>query len=135
MVKSLSEIMKGLPRARRERIEAEAAREVAEIMSLGQVRKAFEMSQETLAKELDMEQESVSRIERRADLLLSTMRKYVAAMGGDLKLIAEFPNRAPIQIQTFDAREVEHSQTTQVRAKRSEKRGARKEGSHKRRAA
>ncbi|MDE2134929.1 MAG: hypothetical protein KGM97_10715 [Alphaproteobacteria bacterium] len=50
-----------------------------------------------------MEQESVSRIERRADLLLSTMRKYVAAMGGDLKLIAEFPDRSPIQIDTLGA--------------------------------
>jgi DNA-binding XRE family transcriptional regulator len=135
MVKSLSEIMKALPKVRRARIEAETAREVAEIMSLGQVRKAFEMSQETLAKELDMEQESVSRIERRADLLLSTMRKYVAAMGGDLKLIAEFPDRAPIQIQTFDAREVGYSTAGQLRGKRSAKRRSRKHGLQKRHAA
>jgi transcriptional regulator with XRE-family HTH domain len=103
MAKTLSEVMKGLPKARRQRIEAETAREVAEIMSLRDVRKAFHKSQESVAKALDMEQESVSRIERRADLLLSTMRKYVAAMGGDLKLIAEFPDRPPIQIDTLGA--------------------------------
>ena len=101
MAKALSEMMKGLPKERRARIESETAREAAEIMSLRDVRKAFQKSQVSVAKALDMEQESVSRIERRADLLLSTMRKYVAAMGGDLKLIAEFPDRPPIQIDTL----------------------------------
>jgi hypothetical protein len=48
-----------------------------------------------------MEQESISRLERRTDLLLSTMRKYVAAMGGELKLIAEFPDRSPVRIETL----------------------------------
>ena len=70
-------------------------------MSLRELRKAFQKSQESIAKELGMEQESVSRIERRTDLLLSTMRKYVAAMGGDLKLIAEFPHRPAIRIETL----------------------------------
>jgi transcriptional regulator with XRE-family HTH domain len=93
--------MKGLPAKRRARIEAETAEEAAQIMTLRELRKAFRMSQESIAKALDMEQESVSRIERRADLLLSTMRKYVAAMGGDLKLVAEFPHRSPIRIETF----------------------------------
>lgn len=101
MAKTLTEVMKGLPKERRARIESETAREAAEIMSLRDVRKAFQKSQKSVAKALDMEQESVSRIERRADLLLSTMRKYVAAMGGDLKLIAEFPDRPPIQIDTL----------------------------------
>jgi transcriptional regulator with XRE-family HTH domain len=101
MVKTLAEVMKALPKDRRKRIEAETAQEVAKIMSLRDVRKAFHKSQEELAKALDMEQESVSRIERRADLLLSTMRKYVAAMGGDLKLVAEFPDRPAIRIDTL----------------------------------
>jgi len=101
MPKTLSEVLKALPPKRRARIEAETAREAAEVMTLREVRKAFQMSQEAIAKALKMEQESVSRIERRADLLLSTMRKYVAAMGGDLKLIAEFPDRPPVQIETF----------------------------------
>jgi hypothetical protein len=102
MAKSLSEMMKALPAERRERIEAETAREAAKVMSLRDLRKAFHKSQEDLAKTLHMEQESVSRMERRTDLLLSTMRKYVAAMGGDLKLVAEFPNRPPIQIETLE---------------------------------
>ena len=101
MPKTLTEVMDGLAPERRARIEADTAAEAAEIMTLREVRKAFRMSQESVAKSLDMEQESVSRLERRADLLLSTMRKYVAAMGGNLKLVAEFPHRPPIQIETF----------------------------------
>ena len=101
MPKSLSQVMKRLPPERRARIESETAREAAEIMTLRELRMAFQKSQETVAKELGMEQESVSRLERRTDLLLSTMRKYVAAMGGDLKLVAEFPHRSPVRIETF----------------------------------
>lgn len=103
MTKSLTEMMNALPKDRRERIEAETAREAVDIMSLRDVRKAFDLSQEDLAEVLGMEQESVSRLERRTDLLLSTMRKYVAAMGGDLKLIAQFPDRPPIEIDTLGA--------------------------------
>jgi transcriptional regulator with XRE-family HTH domain len=120
MAKTLSEVMKRLPRERRERIEAETAEEAARIMSLRDVRKAFHKSQEELAKTLDMEQESVSRIERRADLLLSTMRKYVAAMGGDLKLIAEFPDRPAIRIDTLGTLKEEKKE-----AARTRKRGSR----------
>lgn len=101
MPKTLTDVMGKLPPGRRARIEADTAAEAADIMTLREIRKAFRMSQESVAKALDMEQESVSRLERRADLLLSTMRKYVAAMGGNLKLVAEFPHRPPIQIETF----------------------------------
>jgi len=47
-------------------------------------------------------QENVSRLERRADLLLSTLSSYVAAMGGRLRLVAEFPNRRPVAIVLAD---------------------------------
>jgi hypothetical protein len=51
------------------------------------------------------EQENVSRIERRADLLLSTLASYVAAMGSKLRLIAEFPNRKPVTVALGDLSE------------------------------
>jgi len=41
-------------------------------------------------------QDTISRIERRSDLLLSTLRRYVQAMGGELDLVARFPNRPPV---------------------------------------
>ena len=49
-----------------------------------------------VAKQLKITQDSVSRLEQRSDLLLSTLRKTVKAMGGHLSLVAEFPNRAPV---------------------------------------
>jgi hypothetical protein len=45
---------------------------------------------------LDIGQDGVSRIEQRSDLLISTLRSYIEAMGGHLELIAEFPNRPPV---------------------------------------
>ena len=101
MPRTLLEVMASLPPERRARIEAETARMAGEVMTLQQVRKAFNLTQNTIAKALDMEQESISRIERRADLLLSTLRDYIGAMGGALKLIAEFPDHPAIQIETL----------------------------------
>jgi hypothetical protein len=55
-----------------------------------------------MAELMGVEQENVSRLERRADLLLSTLSSYVAAMGGKLRLIAEFPDRQPVAIALAD---------------------------------
>jgi hypothetical protein len=49
-----------------------------------------------MAKALGISQDGVSRLEKRSDLLLSTLRKSVEAMGGNLSLIAEFPDRDPV---------------------------------------
>ena len=49
-----------------------------------------------MAKALGITQDSVSRLEKRSDLLLSTLRKTVQVMGGNLSLVAEFPDRAPV---------------------------------------
>ncbi|HXY23479.1 MAG TPA: hypothetical protein VEI73_02440, partial [Candidatus Acidoferrum sp.] len=54
------------------------------------------LTQARVAKTLGITQDSVSRLEKRSDLLLSTLRKTVKAMGGDVRIIAEFPDRAPV---------------------------------------
>ena len=54
------------------------------------------LTQVRMAKALGITQDSVSRLEKRSDLLLSTLRKTIEAMGGNLSLIAEFPDRAPV---------------------------------------
>ena len=71
---------------------------VAEELTLRDLRQARRLTQERLAQLLGVEQENVSRLERRADLLLSTLSSYVSAMGGKLRLVAEFPNRRPVSI-------------------------------------
>jgi len=61
-------------------------------MGFGKLRQARLQTQVALAERLDIPQTAVSRIERRTDLLLSTMRKYVEALGGRLELRAVFPD-------------------------------------------
>src|SRR2546430_15431058 len=89
------ELEKLSPAARR-RVEKRAAEIRAEEMSLRDLRKARKLTQARVAKVLGVTQDSVSRLEKRSDLLLSTLRKTVKAMGGDVRLIAEVPDRGPV---------------------------------------
>jgi transcriptional regulator with XRE-family HTH domain len=95
-MRTLEQIMKGLSPARRKKIEARAAQLVAEEMTLQELRRARKLTQVRIAKALRISQDGVSRLERRTDLLLSTLRKSVEAMGGSLSLVVEFPDRAPV---------------------------------------
>ena len=81
---------------RRRRVEARAAELIEEEMTLRELRTARQLTQVRMAKALGITQDSVSRLERRSDLLLSTLRKTIQAMGGNLSLVAEFPDRAPV---------------------------------------
>ena len=85
-----------LSATQRKNVETRAAQLIAEEMTLGELRKARNLTQVRIAKELGVTQDSVSRLEKRSDLLLSTLRKTVKAMGGKLLLVAEFPDRAPV---------------------------------------
>ena len=76
--------------------EARAAQLIAEEMSLRDLRKALRLTQERIAEVLNVGQDGVSRLEKRSDLLISTLRSYVEAMGGSLSLIVEFPDRQPV---------------------------------------
>jgi DNA-binding XRE family transcriptional regulator len=98
MTRTLKEIMAKLPAQRRHRIDASAARLLLEQLSLRDLRKALEKTQAGVARTLGVRQDTVSRYERQSDLLLSTLRQYVKAMGGELSLVAEFPNRPPVRI-------------------------------------
>ena len=80
----------------RKKVEARATELIAEEMSLRDLRKARRLTQARVAKALGITQDSVSRLEKRSDLLLSTLRKTVEAMGGDVRIVAEFPDRAPV---------------------------------------
>src|SRR5215469_4713288 len=82
--------------ALRKRVEARAAELIAEEMTLRELRHARKLTQVRMAKKLGITQDSVSRLEKRSDLLLSTLRRTVEAMGGSLSLVAEFPDRGPV---------------------------------------
>jgi DNA-binding XRE family transcriptional regulator len=105
MAKSLDDVLSAFTPEQRARVEAHAQELIEEELTLRDLRQAHHLTQERMAELLGVAQENVSRIERRADLLLSTLASYVAAMGGKLRLIAEFPGRKPVAVALGDLSE------------------------------
>jgi transcriptional regulator with XRE-family HTH domain len=93
---NLERIRNELSPARRKKVAARAAQLIAEEMTLQELRRARKLTQVRMAKELGIGQDGVSKLEKRADLMISTLRKTVEAMGGSLSLVAEFPDRDPV---------------------------------------
>jgi DNA-binding XRE family transcriptional regulator len=67
---------------------------------------AVEKTQVELAAELGVGQDTISRLEKRSDMLLSTLRHYVESMGGTLELVARFPNRPPVAIERLGTTDI-----------------------------
>ena len=80
---NVDEKIRTLSPAQRRKVEARAEELMAEEMTLRELRKARKLTQVRIAKVLGITQDSVSRLEKRSDLLLSTLRKTVEAMGGN----------------------------------------------------
>ena len=99
MARTLQDKLASLDPARRAGIEAEAARLHTEYLTLQELRKAKALTQVQLAETLGIQQATVAKYERQSDLLLSTLTSYVRAMGGSLKLMVEFPGRAPVALE------------------------------------
>ena len=89
-MKNIDQIIKGLSPERRAKIEGRARQLIGEEMALQQLRKARQLTQQQMARTLKIGQDSVSRLESRSDLLISTLQSYVEAMGGVLKIVVEF---------------------------------------------
>ena len=96
MTTSLQEKMAALSPERQQRIRAETARLQAAYLTLQDVRKARELTQLRLAELLGKSQVTIAQLEKRTDVLLSTLRSYIEAMGGQLELVVRFPEREPI---------------------------------------
>lgn len=91
-MRTLDQIISSLPAGRRGKIAARTQQLIAEEMALRHLRHARNLTQQTMAELLDIDQAGISKIESRSDMLLSTLRSYVEAMGGSLRLLAEFPD-------------------------------------------
>jgi hypothetical protein len=98
MTVPLEKLLSDLKPDRRAKIEARAQVLISEQMSLSDLRKAFKKTQASIAQRLKIRQDGVSKIESRADMLISTLKQYVGSLGGELKLVAAFPDRNPIEI-------------------------------------
>ncbi|MFJ4350766.1 helix-turn-helix domain-containing protein [Pseudomonas sp. NPDC089428] len=101
MSKTLDEVINGLSPERRERVEHLGRELIREEMTLQALRKQLEFTQEGLAERLDIRQGNISKVEKRSDMLISTLRSYVEALGGTLELVAHMPGRPPVTLEGF----------------------------------
>ena len=100
-MKTLDQILEALPEERREQIAARSEELILEEHALRRMRKARKLTQERMAELLNVRQDSISRLERRSDLLLSTLRSYVEAMGGTLQLMVKFDDERTVALPSL----------------------------------
>ena len=94
-----SELRKAMP-AKRQATIAKGTQRLLEGLALHELRQAREKSQGELARELHVGQPAVAKLERRADMYVSNLRRYVEALGGTLEITAKFPD-ASVKIKNF----------------------------------
>jgi transcriptional regulator with XRE-family HTH domain len=99
MGRTVSEIIGSLPKERQQRVEDEFQQLKQEVDSLRELRQATGKAQAEIAAALKIKQPSVSKIERQADMYISTLRSYVEAIGGELELTVRLPSRPPLRLR------------------------------------
>lgn len=120
MSMKFSKLLENMPAERRERIGQRTSEMLAEL-PLQELRKARDLSQEELATSLGVNQATISKLERRTDMYISTMRRFVDAMGGELEITAHFPEGS-VAIEQFSTipgkarRSMAHKKTTGAKA-------------------
>ena len=97
--KKFSELEKKMSPESREWVKQEVAKALAE-MTLNELRNARGLSQKMLAEALHIQQPAIAKLEKRTDMYISTLRSHINAMGGDLDIIARFPD-GDVRITTF----------------------------------
>lgn len=98
---TLSEELNGLPQERQESIEARASQIRLEEITLKHLREKLGLSQSELAERLAVKQPAVSKLERRQNLELNTLRAVVDALGGTIEIIIRVPNKEPILLSDY----------------------------------
>jgi transcriptional regulator with XRE-family HTH domain len=99
MGRTLSEFIGSLPEEDQRRIEEQFQKLKQEVESLKELRRAAGKAQAEIAAALKIKQPSVSKIERQADMYISTLRSYVEAIGGELELTVRLPRRPPLRLR------------------------------------
>src|SRR5579872_7226564 len=91
MHKSFNILRKKMSKAAQKKSAAKTKQMLKEML-LQELRQAHQLSQERMAELLHTKQANVSRIERRTDMYISTLRSYIEAIGGELNIVARFPD-------------------------------------------
>ena len=100
MAKSFKNLVKKMSPESQERVRKGTEKLYSE-MALQELRQALHLTQQQLADNLKMNQAAVSKVERQSDMYLSTLRRFLAAMGGELRIVAHFP-QGEVTINQFE---------------------------------
>ncbi len=100
MARPFKNLIKKMPHESQQRIK-ERTNDLYEEMALHELRKAFDLTQQKVAEVLRINQAAISKLEKQQDMYISTLRRFLDAMGGELRIIAHFPD-IDIQINQFD---------------------------------
>lgn len=101
MAKKFRDLVQGMPAARRKRVRRKTDALLAQL-PLQELRRARQLSQEELARTLGVHQATISKLERRTDMYISTLRRFVEAMGGRLEITARF-REGSVRVSVFEA--------------------------------
>jgi predicted nucleic acid-binding Zn-ribbon protein len=96
------EIFNEMSPERQKKIKARAAEIEMELLTLRELRETVEKTQKDVAGSLKVGQDSVSRLENRDDMKVSTLRGYVEALGGEMKILVNVPGRPPVSLRLGD---------------------------------
>ncbi|WP_395697800.1 XRE family transcriptional regulator [Methylocella sp.] len=119
MARSLNDIIAALPVDEQEAVEARYQELKQEVESLRELRQIAGKAQEDIATALNIKQPSVSKIEKQADMYLSTLRGYVEAIGGELELTVKLPSRPVLHLRSLGDIEIRQAGSAARRGKRS----------------
>lgn len=109
--KPFSELTKDFSPKRRKRV-VDIKRRLDAEMPLHELRRALALTQKDMAERLRVNQPAISKLEHREDVYLSSLRSYIEAVGGKLKIVAEFPE-GEVAITSFSA--IEASDFARIR--------------------
>jgi transcriptional regulator with XRE-family HTH domain len=111
MAKPFKNLLEKMSPESRERIKKRTAQMCSE-MALQELRQAMHLTQQEIADLLQMNQAAVSKLEHQSDMYVSTLRRFVAALGGELRIVAHFPQGDVVINQFEEIREQEPADST-----------------------
>src|SRR5438045_536790 len=111
---SLRDKIASLPKGEQKAIAERAEVLKAEVRTLRELRKAQDITQVQLAHEMGVTQETVSRMEKRGNMLVATLSKTIQKLGGELVIMAKFPRLGTVRVDLGDGLLVSNEEAVRV---------------------
>lgn len=114
----LKKILESFSTERQEKIQARADELIQEELTLRQLREVLGVTQDELADKLDMAQANMSRLEHKANIKIQTLNAYVEALGGTLRVMADFPGKRLVPLRWDSSSVIKRKKRSEGREKK-----------------